>query len=366
MTALFLSAVFFPKTAFSQTMEEGPIRLVFAEDVTNSASYPNTTVAKGHVEFKNGNNRLFCDSALFFRDTDLIHAYSNVQINQGDTVNLFCDSLKFNGKTNISKLQGNVRFRDSEHLMLTDSLEYNANKSIGTYKNWAKISRINSNLKLTSKKGYYYSTSKTFYFKDSVHLEDDNYELYSDTLEFRTTTNEAHFHGQTTVYMDSTTVNCTKGIYYATDEYVILWNGATFNEPGRYLYADSLIYDQKNDIGEGFCNVNLYDSTENVQFLSDYMLKLSNNEKVKLTDNARIIQFGDPDTLYLRGDTITYYQDTTTQLKTTFIENNVAIITGELFIRSDSAYFSEADSILKLHKDPLMWSRIRSFLQILF
>ena len=88
-TALLLSAVFIPLHLNAQ---EDNIRLVFAEDVVNSVEYANTDVARGHVEFRHGNTRLFCDSALYFRDFNLVHAYSNVQINQGDTVNLFCDS----------------------------------------------------------------------------------------------------------------------------------------------------------------------------------------------------------------------------------------------------------------------------------
>jgi lipopolysaccharide assembly outer membrane protein LptD (OstA) len=160
-TALFISAFFFQKTRVLSRRHA--IELVFAKNVTNSVLYENTTVAKGDVAFKHNETRLFCDSALFFRDKNLVHAYGKVQINQGDTVNLYCDSLKYNGNTKISKLLSNVRFRDSEYLLLTDSLEYNSNNSIGQYKNWATISAINSKVKLTSKKGYYHSQSKIFY-----------------------------------------------------------------------------------------------------------------------------------------------------------------------------------------------------------
>ncbi len=353
MTALLISAVFFPQLSYTQ---EDVIRLVFAEDVINSEIHKNTTVAKGNVEFKHKGARLFCDSALFFQDLNLVHAFSNVQINQGDTVNLFCDSLKYNGKTNISKLISNVRFRDNEYLMLTDSLDYNGNTSIGKYTNWAKISSINSDLKLTSKKGYYYSTTKTFFFKDSVHVEDENYDLFSDTLEFRTQNTSAHFHGPTKILFDSTIIDCQKGIYYSETEQVELWNGATINEPQRTFYADSLIYNRKEDIGTGYCNVRLYDSTETVLFLSDYLHKLPKNQKIILKEDARIVQYSDKDTLFLQGDTITYYQDTLSKNQRSIIENNVSIINSNIFIRCDSAYFSEQDSILKLHKKPLMWS----------
>lgn len=352
-TALFLSAVFFPSELAAQS---DAIRLVFAEDVVSSVIHPNTTVAKGHVEFKHGNTRLFCDSALFFQNKNMVHAYSNVQINQGDTVNLYCDSLQYNGKTNISQLRGNVRFRDNEYLMLTDSLEYDGNRSIGYYKNHAQISSIKSTLKLTSVKGYYYSESKTFFFKDSVHVFDDQYELLADTLEFRTIPSTAHFHGPTTILMDSSRLECKRGFYNTQTGIAQLWSGATFYEKKRILYADSLSFDQRADTGEGFCNVMLYDSTDKVRFLSDYMLKKPANTEIILKDHARILQYSETDTLRLAADTITYVNDTLTNQQVSFFENNVSIIKGDLFIRCDSAYFSEQDSILKLRKDPIMWS----------
>lgn len=351
--ALFLSAFFLPQSVFSQ---DNLVRLVFAEDVVSSVEFPNTTVAKGHVEFNHDGSRLFCDSALFFQDKDIVHAYSNVQINQGDTVNLFCDSLIFDGKTNISKLYSNVRFRDNEYLMVTDSMEYDGNRSVGAYKNHAVITSRNDDLRLTSIKGYYYSNSKTFFFKDSVHIKDPEYELFSDTLEFRTNTSDAHFHGPTTILFDSSNVQCNKGIYFSKKDLVQLWNGATINEPGRRFYADSLIYNQKDDFGEGFCFVSLYDTTEQVHFLADYMLKKPKNTEIILKNNARVWQYDEKDSLYLSGDTISYYTDTLTNNKLSIVENNVNVIKGELYIVCDSAYFNEQDSILKLHKEPIMWN----------
>lgn len=353
ITALFSSAVFIPERCAAQKED---VRLVFSETVSNSVTFVNTTVAEGNVEFAHGGSRLFCDSALFFRDRNLVHAYGHVQINQGDTVNLFCDSLKFNGKTNISKLLSNVRFRDNEYLLTTDSLEYNGNRSYGYYSNHAQISSINSELKLTSVKGYYYSQTKTFFFKDSVHVEDPKFELFSDTLEFRTIQSSAHFHGPTQIIFDSSHVLCEKGIYFSKEDRVQLWNGATLLQTGRTFYADSLLYNQKTDLGEGFCYVMLYDSTENVRFYSDYMLKHPQNTAVILKEDPRIYNYSDTDTLYLSGDTISYYQDTLTDLQKTIIENNVKIIKGDLLIRCDSAYFSESDSIFKLHKEPIMWN----------
>jgi hypothetical protein len=157
--------------------------------------------------------------------------------------------------------------------------------------------------------------------------------------------------------MDSSRLECRKGFYNTNTGIAQLNSGATFYEQDRFLYADSLYFDQREDIGEGFCNVMLYDSTENVRFLSDYMLKKPANTEIILKDNARILQYTETDTLRLAGDTITYSNDTLTNQQISIFENNVSIIKGDLFIRCDSAYFSEQDSILKLHKDPIMWSQ---------
>jgi lipopolysaccharide export system protein LptA len=355
LRALFLSVLFFGGNSYAQN---GPVKLIFAERVSDYKGQVNTTKAIGNVQFEHNSTKLFCDSAIFLQTPNLIYAYGNVQINQGDTVNLFCDSLLYNGKTNISKLWGHVRFRDQEYKLVTDSLEYNGNLSKGYYQNGAVITSINQDLKLTSVKGYYFSSSKIFFFKDSVHVEHPDYELFSDTLEFRTLASSAHFHGPTRVLMDSMELHCNKGIYYTDKQFMRLWEGATMFEKTRTFYADSLIFDQLKDEGEGFCGVRMYDSTEKVLFLSDYLKKTAGNTEIMLRDNAHVIQFGNSDTLFLSADTIYHKQDTLTDFSQSIAINFVEIISSGMFVACDSAYFSEQDSILKLHKNPVMWNNL--------
>lgn len=349
-----MSVLFFGGKSYAQ---KEPVKLIFAERVTDYKGQQNTTKAIGNVQFEHNQTKLFCDSAIFLQTPNLIYAYGHVQINQGDTVNLYCDSLLYNGKTNMSKLWGNVRFRDNEYKMTTDSLDYDGNLSKGFYKNRAVITSINQDLKLTSIKGDYYSNSKIFFFKDSVHVTHPEYELFSDTLEFRTIQSTAHFHGPTTVLMDSMELHCNRGIYYTERQFLRLWSGASILEKTRTFYADSLIFDQKKDAGEGFCNVRMYDSTEKVLFMSDYLLKTEGNSAITLRDNAHIIQFGNKDTLFLSADTIFHKQDTATDLNESIAISFVEIINSGLYVACDSAFFSEQDSILKLHKNPVMWSK---------
>lgn len=328
---------------------------MFAETVKDVPGLTNTTQATGNVHFQHNNANLYCDSAIFFRDDNRVNAYSRVHINQGDTINLFCDSLRYNGNTKISKLDGNVRMRDQEYKLVTDSLEYDGNNAIGAYDNFATITTIKDDIKLTSIKGYYHAKPKIFFFKDSVRVSHPEYQLISDTLEYRTNDNTAHFHGPTTIKMDSSLVKCSRGTYYTDNRFVELWNGATLIDSNRTFYADSMLYSQETGIGEGFMNVDLYDSTEQIQFLSNYMWKSAENDTIILNDQARIIQYNEKDTLELHADSIFHRTDSLDE-KVSIAERNVAIINGDIKVRSDSAFFSSTDSIIKLFKDPILWS----------
>lgn len=333
-----------------------PIEFVHADKVTNAIIFPNASKAVGNVHFRHGNKNLFCDSAYFHQTENWIKAYGTVQINQADTLNLFCDSLHYDGNTNLGILRSNVRFRDNEFKMTTDSLEFDAKNSIGYYSNWANITSINQDLKLTSKKGYYYANSKTFFFKDSVDVQHPSYQLMADTLEFRTNTETVFFHGPTLITFDSTKVICHKGFYNTNQEFLNLWNGATIiNDSTSTLYADSLIYDQKTEIAEGFYNVSVYDSLEKIELKSEYLIRYPNNSELILKENARIYQYNKKDTLYLRADTIYQSKDTLSDKSISIAVNNVVIINSGAVGKCDSVYYSQVDSIIKLRKKPILW-----------
>ena len=88
---------------------------------TNALRFVDAVKVKGNVQFKNQDIKLFCDSAFFHQDENWVRAYGRVQINQGDTLNLYSDSLFFDGNTNIGKLQSKVKIRDKTFKLNTDS-----------------------------------------------------------------------------------------------------------------------------------------------------------------------------------------------------------------------------------------------------
>ena len=87
------------------------------------------------------------------------------------------------------------------NLLTTEELEYDLNARIGTYYNGGKV--VNKSTVLTSKEGYYYGDTKDVIFKQKVILNDPEYRVLTDTLQYNSNTEIATFTSPTTIYSDS-------------------------------------------------------------------------------------------------------------------------------------------------------------------
>ena len=81
----------------------------------------------GDVILKQDDVILKCDSALFFPRENDVKAYGKVEINQGDSLDIYSDYLFYNGNTKIIRLYDNVLLKDETSEIKSDSLIYNAN-----------------------------------------------------------------------------------------------------------------------------------------------------------------------------------------------------------------------------------------------
>jgi hypothetical protein len=153
-------------------------------------------------------------------------------------------------------------------------------------------------------------------------------------------------------------VICHKGYYDTRNEFLNLYNGATIiNDSSSTIYADSLTYNQSTEVAEGFYNVSIYDSLEQVELKSEYLITNRITDKTTLKNNARIYQYQSKDTLFIRADTI-YQKTDSLQHKTSIAINNVVIINSGAVGICDSIYYSETDSIIKLRKSPILWQEL--------
>lgn len=413
--ALLFGAILFSCQLYSQDKKSKSIKIIHADFFEKDAKVSDAQKLIGNVEFEHEGVKMYCDSAYLFSESNSLDAYSRVQINQGDTINVFADTLYFDGNTKLAKFRGNVRMRDRDYKLDTDSMNYDVDKSVGIYRNFGTITSVKDKNVLTSIIGRYEASQKKMFFKDSVVLTHPDYVFNSDTLEYETQTEVAYFFGPTTITSDSSFIYCEKGMYDTRNEIAQLVKSAYVLTKEQTLLADSIYYERENGIGEGFGCVMLIDTTQKIHYTGEYAYRNENTNEALMYDQALLRQYEGEDTLYIHADTIQMLKvtekvtqrvrilpdsllnksDSTTHLTdSTDIENNLNTLNhlssidslqnaktvkyiekdtlmelstikahyGVKWLREDmrgvcdSLYYTERDSLLKMFKKPAVWN----------
>jgi lipopolysaccharide assembly outer membrane protein LptD (OstA) len=64
---------------------------------------PNAQLLSGNVRFRHDSVLMYCDSAYFFEKENSLHAFGNVRLVQGDTLQGYGRELYYNGNTKIAQ-----------------------------------------------------------------------------------------------------------------------------------------------------------------------------------------------------------------------------------------------------------------------
>lgn len=94
---------------------------------------PDVQVLIGNVKLRHDSMYMFCDSALIYEKTNSVEAFSNVRMEQGDTLFIYGDYLYYDGMTQIAQIRENVKMINRNTTLLTDSLNYDRLYDLGYY-----------------------------------------------------------------------------------------------------------------------------------------------------------------------------------------------------------------------------------------
>jgi hypothetical protein len=318
----------------------------------------------GNVVFKHQGAIMYCDSAYYYSDSNSLDAFSNVYINQGDTLHLYSDYAEYEGNTRMSRATDNVKMIDKDEdgttTLYTEYLEFDMEKNIGYYPDSGTV--INENNRLTSLKGYYYADDEMYFFKDSVRIYTDEYTIYSDTVKYHTPTKISYFFGPTEIISDQNYIYCENG-WYDNDQDVSQFSENAYLLSGNQrLKGDSLYYDRVMGIGEAFKNVEMYDSVEDVIINGQYGIYYEFSDSATVTDSAVFKQIAEGDTLYLHADTLRSVADSMlmdsvmTEYKIIRAYNKVRIYRTDFQGKCDSLTYTSHDSLFRMFVDPIIWS----------
>jgi lipopolysaccharide export system protein LptA len=343
-------------------------------DIENADLYTYDEKIKANAERLIGNVRLrhidvlmFCDSAYSYRDSNMVDAFGNVHIVQGDTLNLYGNKLNYNGDNKLAKVRGNVKLIDKSITLTTEALDFDLASNVGYYTTGGKI--VDTANVLTSITGKYYSNDNLFFFKDSVVLTNKDFILRADTLKYNSRTERAFIVGPTTI-----TGTKSEGVLYSEDGWYDtrtnvseLYKASKITNKDQILEGDTLFYDRTTGNGRGKHRVLLTDTTNKVFIRGKYGIY---NEKSKIafvTDSAMFIQYGEKDTLYMHADTLQTKPDTTfIQKDTSKVKSDAKFFMAYRKVRffktdlqgeCDSLSYQMKDSTIYMFYDPVLWSQ---------
>ncbi|MFC2089278.1 OstA-like protein [Bacteroidota bacterium] len=310
----------------------------------------------GNVQFKHEDAIMSCDSAYYYPKSFSLDAFSNVAIEQGDTLFLYGRKLHYEGETRIAQMREDVVLIDDSITLKTNHLDYNRETKVANYMYGGLI--LEGENELTSKQGFYYTETEVFNFKDSVVVTNPDYRIYSDTLEYHTITKIAYFFGPTEIIGEENYLYTESGWYDTENDVSLLDKNAYLESEGRQLNADTLYYERTIGYGKADSNVSLFDSAQNVTFLGNSGIYYETDQLAVLTDRALMIQVNNDDSLFVHADTLRSIVDTASieNKKILLAYNHVKIFRNDLQGMCDSLVYFEKDSMFHLYGSPIIWS----------
>lgn len=308
---------------------------------------------QGDVCFRHDSSYMYCDSAYFFETTNSLEAFSNVRMEQGDTLFVYGNYLFYDGNTQIAYLRENVRMENGQVTLFTDSLNYERIPDIGYYFDGGLI--VDSLNQLSSFYGQYSPTTKLAIFNDSVRLENPNFTLYSDTLHYDTESKIATILGPSIIISDSGTIHSSRGWYNTETNTSLLLDRSEVYSGNRVLIGDSISYNQDAGFGEAFGNMCLRDTAQKVILEGQYGFYNERTEYAFATDSARFMEYSQGDTLYLHADTLEMATlDSTAREIKAF--HGVRFYRIDMQGVCDSMQFNTRDSVLYMYDNPVLWN----------
>ena len=338
-----------------QAQKTTKVRLIRSDELLMDDQF-NKNIQRliGNVVMLHDSTYFYCDSAWLNRKQNNFRAFSNVHIVVSDTLEIFSDSLNYDGTTRIADLYSNVKLIDNRATLTTDHLTYNRNTRIAYYYTGAVI--VSDTNVLESIIGYYYTDHKEAYFRDSVVLTNPDYVMNSDTLKYNTVSKISWFFGPSTIVGEEDSIYCEDGWYNTEYDVSRLKKNVFVQHDAQILMGDTVFYRGFPGYGLAENNVTLHDTVQDVYVhghLGEYDDEL---HYAYVTDSALAVMPDKHDSLYLHADTMWFFTDSAGKADVMKAYYKVKFFRKNLQGMCDSLVYHFRDSTIILYNEPVLWS----------
>ncbi|WP_298480371.1 OstA-like protein [uncultured Maribacter sp.] len=332
------------------------INIVYGANFTkNEVKYPGASIFskdEKQVQFEHQGADLWCDIAIFYQHENKLKAIGNIRLQQGDSVKMTSGKIEYDGNLKLAKAYENVLLENTDMTLRTDTLRLDREKQEAYYQDFGTV--IDSANTLTSEIGKYFMEAKKYQFLDSVHVQNPQYTLDSEQLDYYTTSKNAYMYGPSTIIGESYKIYCERGFYDTKIEtgYGIKNTRIDYND--RIIQGDSVYFNKALEFASATNNIVVTDTINNGLIRAHYAEVYKAKDSLFATKRAVSISVMEKDSLYMHGDTLMITGKPEERILRAF--RNAKFYKKDLSGKCDSIHSEQKTGITQLVRNPILWN----------
>ena len=336
--------------------EPKQINIVYGANFTkNEVEYPGASIFSKddrQVQFEHQGADLWCDVAIYYQLENRLEAIGNVILKQGDSIEMTSKKINYLGDDKLAKAWGNVVLTNSDMTLKTDTLRLDRVKQEAFYQDNGTV--VDSANTLTSKIGKYFMELKKYQFLDSVHVQNPEYTLDSEQLDYYTTSKNAYMYGPSTIVGETYTIYCERGFYDTKVESGYGIKNTRIDYNNRIVEGDSVYFNKALEFASATNNITVTDTINKGIIRAHYAEVYKAKDSVFATKRAVSISVQEKDSLYVHGDTLMVTGKPENRILRAF--RNAKFYKTDLSGKCDSIHSEERTGITQLIKNPVIWN----------
>ncbi|NKI32848.1 OstA-like protein [Croceivirga thetidis] len=354
---LFLISVLTVKAQTPEEPQKRQITLVYGANSTkDEAQFPGALIFQKddqrQVQFEHQGADLWCDIAVIYNKENRLRAIGNVRMQQGDSILLNSGRLDYDGETKLARAWENVDLTDGQMTLTTDTLYLDREKQISYYRTSGKV--VDSVNVLTSIIGNYFMELKKVQFRDSVHIDNPDYIIDSEQLDYYRLSKNAYMYGPSTIVGEDYTIYCERGFYDTKIEQGYGVKNTKINYSDRIIEGDSVYFDKATSFASATNNIQVTDTINDGRIRAHYAEVYKELDSVFATKRAVAVSMVQQDSLYIHGDTLLVTGPAENRVMRAF--RNAKFFKKDLSGKCDSIHSEEKTGLTQLIRNPILWN----------
>ncbi len=333
------------------------INIVYGANFTkDEAQFPGASIFSRdddrQVQFEHQGADLWCDIAIFYTEENKLKAIGNIRMQQGDSIEMNSGKMDYDGNSKLAKAWEKVDLTNGQMTLTTDTLYFDRENQKAYYNSGGKV--VDSANVLTSKVGTYFMTPKKYQFQRNVHIDNPDYTIDSEQLDYYTTSKNAYMYGPSTIVGKDYKIYCERGFYDTKIEQGYGIKNTRIDYDNKIIQGDSLYFDKITEFASATNNIKITDTINDGVIKAHYAEVHKAKDSVFATKRAVSISLVQKDSLYMHGDTLMVTGKEKQRILRAF--RNAKFYKTDLSGKCDSIHFDESTGVTQLIKNPILWN----------